>query len=529
LVDVKYHVGQNQVASTARESTASDDDGDNEEQGPNRCREHCEDEACIPGGREDSAMSISLSKYKPSEKAPHSVEEQLKAVLDGIEDILVLLDEAGRILYVNKKTRDTSGHSQDQMSGEPLDALGMVPPQAMPRLFSLLNSVLCGQPAQPFRLDICARSGEAVPMEIHLAPLKNGEQIIGACFMARSTTDQKSESEAEPSGGDRFRNIVENSVDWLWEVNEKGVYTYVNARVRDILGYEPREVLGKTIFDLVPMKDVSRVTKTFATTMSARQPLKLVQMNNLRKDGGLVVLETTAAPILDAEGRLSGYQGIHRDITGREQKTDQRFAEDMVKLEKTVGGIIQGMTLLVEVRDPYTAGHQKRVAQLGCAIVKEMSDARTRVADLDRTIRVAGLLHDLGKIFIPIEILTKPGQLTQDEFVAIKNHPKAGYDILKNIEFPWPIADVVLQHHERMNGSGYPSGLKGDDIRPEARIVAVADVVEAMVYPRSYRPALGLDNALREIAKSKGTLYDADVVEACLSAFLDRGFKFQPE
>jgi len=509
-----------------RESAYS---GDNEEQGFDRRRGHCEDEADAPGGRKGSAMmSISLSKPEPSEKALPSPEEQLKAVLDGIEDILVLLDDTGRILYVNKKTRDTSGHSQDEMRGKPLDALSMMPPQAMPRLFSLLNSVLCGQPVQPFRLDICARSGEAVPMEIHLVPLKNGEQIIGACVTARSTSGQRMESEAEPASGDHFHNLVENSIDWLWEVNEKGVYTYVNARVRDILGYEPREVLGKTIFDLVPMKEVSRVTKTFATTMSARQPLKLVQMNNLRKDGRLVVLETTAAPILDAEGRFSGYQGIHRDITGREQ-TDQRFAEDFVKLEKTVGGIIQGMTLLVEVRDPYTAGHQKRVAQLGCAIVKEMHDARTRITELDRTIHVAGLLHDLGKIFIPIEILTKPGQLTPDEFAAIKNHPKAGYDILKNIEFPWPIADVVLQHHERMDGSGYPSGLKGDDIRPEARILGVADSVEAMLYPRSYRPALGVDKALREIANAKGVLFDREVVEACLSVFLDRGFKFQSE
>jgi PAS domain S-box-containing protein len=335
-------------------------------------------------------------------------------------------------------------------------------------------------------------------------------------------------NEPEHAKGDRFRNLAENSIDWVWETNEKGVYTDVSARVRDILGYEPREVLGKTISDLVPMKDVSRVTKTFSAAMSARQPLKLVQMSNLRKDGRLVTLETTAVPIVDGQGRFSGYQGIHRDITGREQ-TDQRFAQDLVKLERTVDGILQALTLMVEMRDPHTAGHQKRVAQLGSAIVKEMPNARARIPELDKTIRMAGLLHDLGKVFIPIEILTKPDQLTPDEFATVKNHPRAGYEVLKNIEFPWPIADVALQHHERLDGSGYPSGLEGDDIRTEARIVAVADVVEAMVYPRSYRPALGLDNALREIAESKGTLYDTEVVEACLSAFLDRGFKFQTE
>jgi PAS domain S-box-containing protein/putative nucleotidyltransferase with HDIG domain len=473
-------------------------------------------------------MPSSPSGHDPLEKALPSPEERLKAVLDAIEDSLVLLDANSRIIFVNKKTRDTSGHSQDEMRGKPLDALSMLPPQAMPRLFSLLNSVLFGQPVQPLRLDTRARSGEAIPIEIHLSPLKKGDQIIGACVITRSTPDLRMESEAEHANGDRFRNLAENSIDWVWEANEKGVYTDVSARVRDILGYEPREVLGKTIFDLVPMKEVSRVTKTFATAMSARQPLKLVQMNNLRKDGRLVTLETTAVPIVDGEGRFAGYQGIHRDITGREQ-TDQRFAEDLVKLERTVAGIIQALTLMVEVRDPYTAGHQKRVAQLGCAIVREMPNARARIPELDKVIRIAGLLHDLGKVFTPIEILTKPGQLTPDEFAAIKNHPKAGYEVLKNIEFPWPIADVALQHHERLNGSGYPSGLKYDDIRIEARIIGVADVVEAMVHPRSYRPALGLDNALREIAKSKGILYDTDVVEACLAAFLDRGFKFQPE
>jgi HD-GYP domain-containing protein (c-di-GMP phosphodiesterase class II) len=201
----------------------------------------------------------------------------------------------------------------------------------------------------------------------------------------------------------------------------------------------------------------------------------------------------------------------------------------MVKLERIVDGIIHIITLTVEARDPYMAGHQKRVSQLGGAIVKEMHNSRARIPDLDKTVRTAGLVHDLGKVFIATDILTKPGQLTPDELAAMRNHPKAGYEVLKNIEFPWPIAETVLQHHERMNGSGYPAGLKGDDIRIEARIIGVADVVEAMVHPRSYRPALDLDSALREVAKGKTTLYDQDAVEACLAAFLDRGFKFQME
>ena len=495
-----------------------------------------------PAGEKGPATSDSLSERKPAEAASPRSEEgwkavidgiedrlaMLKGVLDGIEDGIVLLDAKGRILYANKKIRGNSGHGQEDMRGKSLDALNVVPPQAMPPVFSLLSSVLSGQPVQPFRVDTWGKSGEVVPVEIQLSPLRKGDQIIGARVTTRSTPAPKKEAETAHGGQDRYRDLVENGIDWGWEVNEKSVYTYVSASVRNILGYEPREVLGKSIFDLVPMGDVSRVTKTLGAAISARQPLKMVQMSNLRKDGSTVSLETAAVPIVDGSGRFFGYRGVHRDITGRMQ-SDQRLGNDTVKLERTVEGIIHVITLTVEARDPYMAGHQKRVSQLGGAIVREMHNARARIPDLDKTVRTAGLVHDLGKVFIPEDILTKPGQLTPDELAAMRNHPKAGYELLKNIEFPWPIADTILQHHERMNGSGYPAGLKGDDVRIEARIIGVADVVEAMVHPRSYRPALALDNALREIAKGKATLYDQDVVEACLAVFLDRGFKFQTE
>jgi putative nucleotidyltransferase with HDIG domain len=146
--------------------------------------------------------------------------------------------------------------------------------------------------------------------------------------------------------------------------------------------------------------------------------------------------------------------------------------------------------------------------------------------DQIQRVRTAGLLHDLGKIFIPTEILSKPGQLTDVEFSIIKSHPQAGHEILKNIEFPWPIADIVIQHHERLDGSGYPAGLKGEEIVIEAKILAVADVTEAMSSHRPYRPAIGLDKALKEIVNNKGVLYDAQVVDACMRVFSGGAFKF---
>ena len=192
------------------------------------------------------------------------------------------------------------------------------------------------------------------------------------------------------------------------------------------------------------------------------------------------------------------------------------------KLQKTLEKTIHALASAIEMRDPYTAGHQKRVTKLACAIAKEMGLSKEQIEG----IRMAGLIHDIGKISIPSEILTKPGKLNDLEYSLIKTHPQAGYNILKGIEFPWPVAQIVLQHHERMDGSGYPQGLCGKDILLEARILAVADVVEAMSSHRPYRPAYGIDKALEEISKNKGILYDPEVVNACLRLFNQKGFKF---
>ena len=177
----------------------------------------------------------------------------------------------------------------------------------------------------------------------------------------------------------------------------------------------------------------------------------------------------------------------------------------------------------METRDPYTAGHQRRVADLAQAIATEMKLAENQRDGL----RMAGTIHDLGKVSIPAEILSKPTKLTEIEYQLIQAHPQTGYDILKGIEFPWPVAEMVLQHHERMNGSGYPQGLKGEEISTEAQILMVADVVEAMASYRPYRPALGVDAALEEIEKNKGILYDSRVVEVCLGLFREKGFSFE--
>lgn len=205
----------------------------------------------------------------------------------------------------------------------------------------------------------------------------------------------------------------------------------------------------------------------------------------------------------------------------------RRHAEESLehsyeKLEKTLEGTITALTTAVEQRDPYTAGHQQRVTQFACAIAKEMGLLEDRI----KAIRVAGLLHDIGKLHVPAEILAKPGKLTGAEYELIKCHAQIGYEILKTVAFSGPVAEIVLEHHERMDGSGYPKGLSGDDILLESRILGVSDVVEAMSSHRPYRPAIGMDGALLEILRNKGTLYDSNVVDVCVDLITTKRFRF---
>jgi len=209
-----------------------------------------------------------------------------------------------------------------------------------------------------------------------------------------------------------------------------------------------------------------------------------------------------------------------RDI--RERKIiEEELKQSSQKLRRAMEGTIQSMALTSETRDPYTAGHQNRVSRLACAIGREMGLPDNQIEG----IRVSGTLHDIGKIYVPAEILSKPGKLRQNEINLLRDHAEVGYELLQNIEFAWPVAEIVYQHHERMDGSGYPRGLKGDQIMLEARIMCVADVVEAMASHRPYRPAFSIEKALLEILQKRDLLYDGKVVDACLRLFNEKQFK----
>jgi putative two-component system response regulator len=220
---------------------------------------------------------------------------------------------------------------------------------------------------------------------------------------------------------------------------------------------------------------------------------------------------------LEIENRAH-HQNLEKMVRERTEALQGAFQD----LREAMKGIVQAMALTIEMRDPYTAGHQQRVAELARAIATGMGLSEEKIYGL----YMAGMIHDLGKISVPAEILSKPGRLSDAEIQLVRTHPQAGYDILKNIKFPWPIAQITLQHHERVNGSGYPQGLSGEAIMLEAKILAVADVVEAMASHRPYRAALGLEEALKEISRNRGLLYDSNVADTCLRVFEGKKFIF---
>jgi putative nucleotidyltransferase with HDIG domain len=271
---------------------------------------------------------------------------------------------------------------------------------------------------------------------------------------------------------------------------------------------------------IVDNNDIDIIPSLVSLTDSDRQTLMrnnielLVPLKNEGRLAGMLLLSNKIShePYSNEERKLLRLVSAEVAVNIENANLYEGMKQKHSDLQKAMDGVIHAVSLVVESRDPYTAGHQRRVAELARAIAKEMGLSDWQIMG----IYIAGLLHDVGKVAVPTEILSKPGKINQYEFSIIKNHCQVGYEILQRISFPWPVTQAVLQHHERLDGSGYPEGLSGESIILEARILGVADVVEAMSSHRPYRPALGLGSALQEIAQASGVLYDSEVVNACL-------------
>jgi len=335
-------------------------------------------------------------------------------------------------------------------------------------------------------------------------------------------TERKRTEEQLRESEEKYRNILENIEDGYFEVDLAGNFTFFNPSLCRILGYPREEMPGMNNRVFMDAENAKKVFRAYNEVYVTGIPTKGFDWETIRKDGARTYIEVSVSLIARPGEKPTGFRGIARNVTER-KRAEEQLRESLEQLRRAMQTTIQVLVMAVEIKDPYTAGHQRRMTNLARTMATEMGLPPEKIEGL----RMAGVIHDIGKITLPTEILSKPTKLSAIEFSLIREHVRLGYDILKDVESPWPLAEIVLQHHERMDGSGYPRGLKGEEILIEARILAVADVVEAMASHRPYRPALGLDAALEEIEKNRGLLYDSHAVDTCLRVFREKGYQIE--
>jgi PAS domain S-box-containing protein/putative nucleotidyltransferase with HDIG domain len=435
-------------------------------------------------------------------------------VLDGL---LVFDVETMKVVLANQAAAAISGFGSPEEL-EMVDVTRHISDGDRTRLLSLL-AFARREEQSPVVEDarIVTRDGREVWVDVVCKKI-DYQGRPAALIALREVTDRKRAEEELLASQEKNRVLIENANEAIVVIQDE-LLKFANPRTEELFGCAAEDLVSRPVREVIHPDDRHTVMEQHFRRLRGDGVPNVHEFRIVDKTGRTKWVELNGV-MLAWEDRPADLCFL-RDITQR-KLADERLQESYQKLQDTLDGVIQAMALTVETRDRHTAGHQRRVTELAYAIATEIGLSKER----SRAVSIAGMLHDLGKITIPTEILSKPGRLTEMEFAIVKTHPKAGYDILKNIEFPWPVAEIVVQHHERLDGSGYPSGLKGDQSALEARILAVADVVEAMASHRPYRPALGVDRALNEISGNKGRLYDSDVVEACLTVFNSRAFRF---
>ncbi|MCL5985643.1 MAG: PAS domain S-box protein [Actinobacteria bacterium] len=440
------------------------------------------------------------------------LKERLQLQIDRMPLAYIFFDTDYLIQGWNPAAEKIFGFSEDEVLGKHPYKL-IVPEEARAHVNGIWSRILEGDMSANSINENITKDGRKIICDWTNTPIKKEDgTVIGLISMIKDITEQKQAEEALKKSEYKYHMLVENLQEGIWAIDADYRTTYVNQRLAEMLGYHVDEMLGKSLFSFID-ESVLNVAKK---NMEHRKKgiSEQLDFEFLRKDGDKIYVTFTSSPVMDDGGNFIGAFACVTDITNR-KKAEDELRQSYEKLDKTLDSFILAMAATIEMRDPYTSGHQRRVADIASKIAKRLDLKENQI----QGIRMAALIHDIGKIVVPSEILSKPGRITENEFNIIKSHPKVGFDILNTIEFPLPIAKIVLQHHERMNGSGYPNRNEADKICIEARILAVADVIEAMSSHRPYRPALGIDKAIEEISNNRGILYDTEIVDVCLMLY----------
>jgi len=447
---------------------------------------------------------------------------------------IVLLDKKDRIIAVNKGFQEIFQYSLDDINGKYINDF-IAPDDLVYEAATVSQKVQDNKYVQ-IETERKRRDGTRVKVLLLAIPVMVKNKQDGIIAIYKDITDEKYTEERLWAAHQQLVDVIDFLPDATFVVDTEGKVVLWNRAIEEMTGVKKIDIVGRGEYaynvpfygvgepGIIAMinSDDKRIKDRYTLLERKGHIIIAEAYANALYDGEGACLWIKATPLFDREGKRIGAIESVRDITDR-KKAETKLRQNNDKLRKNVESTIRAMSKIMEYRDAYTAGHQQHVAHLASRIAKEMKLTEEQV----ECIRIAGMVHDIGKIYIPSEILTRPSKLIEDEFRIVMTHSKVAYEILKDIEFPWPIAEIVLQHHERIDGSGYPARLTRDDILLEARVLSVADVVEAMSHHRPYRPALGTEKALEEIKCNKGILYDEVVVDACTKLFTSGNFNFK--
>jgi PAS domain S-box-containing protein len=471
--------------------------------------------------RLNNRLMLSMAENKQAEDALRESEANYRQLFDNSPSGIYKIDfRTGKFLKANDIICKYLGYSQEEITSlNPHDFLTDEGKQ----LFSeRLNKLMLGEEvAKTPEFEIVDKKGMRRWVQLNSKFFYDSEGLAGADVVAHEITERKRAEEELLKSEEEFRSLAEAMPQIVWATRKDGWNIYFNQQWINYTGLTLEESYGHGWNTPFHPEDRQRAWDAWQDATKTGGIYSL-ECRLRRADGVYHWWLIRGVPLLDETGEIIKWFGTCTDIDNIKH-AEKQLQDTLESLRKAIGTTIQVMVSAVETRDPYTSGHQTRSANLARAIAMEMGLPEDKID----AIRMAGSIHDIGKLSIPAEILSKPTKLSAIEWLLIKEHAQRGYEILKDVESPWPLAEIVHQHHERMDGSGYPRSLKGEEILIEARILSVADVVEAMASHRPYRPGLGIDAALNEIEKNSGIFYDATVADACLRLFREKGFKLE--